>query len=88
MRVKRERGAFKTLNKSAAVPATVGGELSKQKPLAAGEEVLANGGTSLDAVVAAITIMEDSPLFPAMAAECDEKKCLMQSKLAHPESLA
>ena len=33
--------------------------------LKAGYEILANEGTSLDAVVAAITIMEDSPLFNA-----------------------
>jgi beta-aspartyl-peptidase (threonine type) len=33
--------------------------------LAAGEKVLAEGGAALDAVVAAITLMEDSPLFNA-----------------------
>jgi beta-aspartyl-peptidase (threonine type) len=33
--------------------------------LRAGHEVLANGGSSLDAVVAAINIMEDDPLFNA-----------------------
>ena len=33
--------------------------------LKTGYEILANGGTSLDAVVAAIKIMEDSPLFNA-----------------------
>ena len=36
-----------------------------EEALAAGEDVLQTGGTSLDAVVAAITIMEDSPLFNA-----------------------
>lgn len=35
------------------------------KALDLGEEVLKGGGTSLDAVVAAITFMEDSPLFNA-----------------------
>ena len=33
--------------------------------LAAGEDVLANGGSSVDAVEAVITLMEDSPLFNA-----------------------
>ena len=33
------------------------------KALAAGEEVLSNGGSALDAVVAAIQVMEECPLF-------------------------
>ncbi|MFO7999266.1 MAG: isoaspartyl peptidase/L-asparaginase [Bacteroidales bacterium] len=36
-----------------------------QEALLAGEELLKNGGTSLDAVEAAIRILEDSPLFNA-----------------------
>lgn len=36
-----------------------------QESLLAGYQVLANGGTSIEAVVAAIKIMEDSPLFNA-----------------------
>jgi beta-aspartyl-peptidase (threonine type) len=36
-----------------------------QQALQAGYEVLASGGNSMDAVIAAITVMEDSPLFNA-----------------------
>ena len=35
------------------------------KALLAGEEVLKNGGTSIDAVIASIILMEDNPLFNA-----------------------
>ncbi len=38
---------------------------SLTQALAAGEAVLAAGGTALDAITAAITLMEDSPLFNA-----------------------
>lgn len=36
-----------------------------EEAIRAGYEILASGGTSLDAVVAAVTILEDSPLFNA-----------------------
>ncbi len=40
-------------------------EAKLTEALRAGYEILAGGGTSLDAIVAAITIMEESPLFNA-----------------------
>ena len=38
---------------------------SLQEALTAGETILKNGGTSLDAITTAITILEDNPLFNA-----------------------
>lgn len=59
-------GGAGTITRSAMTPEREAEYRAKlEEALRAGHAVLAEGGTSLDAVVAAITLMEDSPLFNA-----------------------
>lgn len=59
-------GGAGTIKRSALTPAlTEGYHAGLHRALAAGHEVLADGGSALDAVTAAVMALEDEPLFNA-----------------------